>query len=135
MLALPLGSVPPGLGAPPLGDVVMILAGFGLGIGNFDMVPLGLRDDAAGDAAAGTPGGRRGGVIERTRWRGTASDPFSAAWVLRDDSGVDGCASSRVLTGLGEGDSGDLTTPFLAGTGAETRRDTLDSLGRLEIGG
>lgn len=136
-LNLPLGGVALRLAlglALPLVGAVRVFVSFGLSLGMkgaaLEGVAVGFFADAAGEVPA-SAAGLRGGVKERTRWGGTERDPFTGAWVL-DDSGVDGRERSRGLTGFGVGVSGDFTADFLRGTGAETRRDTFESLGRLE---
>lgn len=73
---------------------------------------------------------RRGGVMDITRWRGTERLAFGAADALFDESGVEG--ESRALGGFGVGVSGDFNRAVLFGTGADTRREAIEGLGRLE---
>jgi hypothetical protein len=49
-----------------------------------------------------------------------------------DDSGVDGRGWFLGLRGLGVGVSGDFAAIVLGGTGAETRREGLEGLGKAE---
>jgi len=73
---------------------------------------------------------RRGGVLGMMRSRGTDRLSIGAARALFDDPGVEG--RPWALAGFGVGVSGDLSAAFLFETGADTRREGIEGLGRLE---